>query len=258
MRFLSGLSLAVLVVGCTPGRHGTGSKDMRDPNDTGLGFPGCVGLQCQQASNCAASSPTVLTGKVHSPKADLPLYNALVYVPNAPLEPFANGVSCEKCGGAGISGSPVVKTLTDSTGSFTLANVPVGADIPLVIQIGRWRRQVVVPHVERCTTTPLTSVDLTRLPRNKLEGDIPHIAIATGGADPFECLLRKIGIDDAEITRPSDAGRVHFYHENGYNLNPPTQEAVTLYSNLSNLMTYDVVMLPCEGFEDVKSNAIMQ
>src|SRR4030095_12634277 len=103
-------------------------------------------------------------------------------------------------------------------------------------------RQVTVPHVDRCTVNPLNDPQLTRLPRNKLEGDIPHMAIATGGADPFECLLTKIGIDSDEITRPTGTGRVHFYKENGYDMNPPTQAASTLYSSLSNLMTYDIVM----------------
>ncbi len=222
----------------------------------GGGGTSCVNLECKQVQ-CAGGQKTTLTGKVYAPNGTLPLYNAIVYVPNAPLSPFTPGVSCDKCG-APLSGSPLVQAVTRADGSFTLENVPAGADIPLVIQMGRWRRQVTIPKVDPCVTTAITDVNLLRLPRNKSEGDIPQMAIVTGSADPFECLFRKIGLDDAEITLPTSTGRVHYYRNNGIDMSTPAPSGTQLYGSLDQLKKYDVVVLACEGSQILKDPAHTQ
>lgn len=205
---------------------------------------GCTGLQCQ-IDSCSGGTKTTLSGKVYAPNGVDPLYNAILYVPNAALSPFTEGVSCDKCG-AITSGSPIATALSASDGTFRLEDVPTGDNIPLVIQIGRWRRQVTIPHVDSCKETPLT-VEQTRLPRNKTEGDIPLMAIATSQYDPTECIMRKIGIDDSEFTIPSGAGRVHIYRGGGATLsgsNPPP--ASDLWKTPENLKRYDIVAFPCQ------------
>jgi hypothetical protein len=230
--------------GGTGGNAGTGGSGMPGP---------CVNLQCRQVM-CAGGGTTSLSGKVYAPNGTLPLYNAVVYVPNAPVEAFKPGVSCDKCGGE-LSGSPVVQRLTDSTGSFRLENVPAGDNVPVVIQIGRWRKQIVVPKVTQCTDNALT-VEQTRLPKSKAEGDIPQMAILTGKADPFQCLLRKIGIDDSEYTVNTGNGRVHYFAYkvggstfNGIPLASATPGQNDLMNSAPDLKKYDVVMLPCQGQE---------
>lgn len=258
----------VVSTGCNCGGSGKGFQSdggggtqLGNP-DAGAGetsrFPdgGCIGVQCKQV-NCPAGKSTDLSGYVYAPNGTLPLYNALVYVPTTAVQPFPAGIHCDRCG-AGISGSPLVITLTDATGAFTLKNVPVGSGIPLVYQIGKWRRQVSIPSVAPCVTTPLTSVDLQRLPRNKSEGDIPHIAIATGGLDAMDCLLRKVGVDTAEFTNPDGAGRVHLYTENGNFVPPNSPPASSLWSDGGTLAQYDVVLLPCEGTPNAKPDAGIQ
>ena len=214
------------------------------------GADGCVNLECQQVT-CSDGGTTTLTGTVYDPSGQVPLYNALVYVPNGQTQPFTPGVTCDRCG-AVTSGSPLVITLTRPDGTFSLQNVPTGNNIPLVIQIGRWRRQVTIPSVPSCSSTPITDVNLVRMPRNQSEGDIPLMAIATGNADPFECLLRKIGIADSEFTPPDGGGRVHYYRENGIDISPPAPPGSELWSDAGTLMNYDVVLLPCEGAPNQK------
>jgi hypothetical protein len=187
------------------------------------------------------------------PAGKVPLYNVLVYVPNEKVAPMASGATCDRCGS--VSGDPLVTALTGVDGKFKLENVPVGKDIPLVVQIGKWRRQLVLPTVEECKDTALDA-EAIRLPRKKSEGDIPQIALTTGGADVMECWLRKVGIADEEFTTGTGDGRVHFYAGSGtkdsvattaFQAGDKFSSAQTFWSSQDNLMKYDIVILSCEG-----------
>ena len=226
-------------------------------SDGGTAAPQCVNLQCKQVA-CAGGKTTSLSGRVvtggrpeYGPPD--PVYNAIVYVPNTKPDAFTPGASCDKCG-APASGSPITTALSGNDGTFKLENVPVGVDVPLVIQVGRWRRQVVVPKVTTaCTDTPLTA-EQTRLPRNRGEGDIPLHAIASSTFDPEECILRKMGVDDAEFTSPDLPGRVHLYTSTGAQAVKKT-DSEQLWASLATLMKYDVVLLPCESLPQTNPTA---
>ncbi len=213
--------------------------------------PGCKGLQCQQ-KDCGAGLTTTLSGTAYAPNGTLALYNVIVYVPNAPLDPIPNGATCDKCG-AQVSGSPVVTTLSDATGKFSLKNVPVGKNIPLVFQVGKWRRQITVPNVVECMETKLTDPQMTRLPKNQSEGSIPKIAITTGGCDPLGCILPKIGVEASEygFAGDTDAKRVHLYTGSA-NASPPVPSpnnappAQALWSDAAKMKAYDILLLNCE------------
>lgn len=216
---------------------------------------GCVNLECQQVQ-CGGGTTTTVTGVVYEPAGNVPLYNVTVYVPNSPLNEIVDGASCDQCS-ATLSGDPVVATLTDTQGRFTLTDVPVGANIPLVIQVGKWRREFVIPTVTECVDNPTIDGEI-RLPRNSTEGHLPLMALTTGGADPLECLLRKIGIDDAEFTPEGGAGRVHLFtgvngtssFDSTLNNGAALTDATALWGTMESLMRYDVVLMACEGSQN--------
>jgi hypothetical protein len=267
--FLMASPLSGAVISCTGTQidgNNPGDPDAGTTGNQDFGFPGCTNLQCQVANYCGTKDGTALSGVVNIPAGNLPLYGAKVYVPNTALSPLVAGASCDRCDNL-TSGNPVTSATTDNQGRFTLANVPAGDNIPLVIQAGKWRRQVTIPHIDACSAT---SVDptTTRLPRTQAEGNIPLIALTTGGLDALECLLRKLGIADSEFTLPTGTGRVHLYAGTGgsdrYQANlaggASFQNATTLWGSLDSLKRYDVVTLSCEGqqYPNTKSTAARQ
>ena len=230
--------------------------DLTTPPESDLSIP-CDNLRCRQVK-CGEGVTTTIKGRVSIPSGELPLYNAIVYVPNRPEEvmPFKTGVTCETCGVV-ASGKPLVVDLTDENGDFELENAPAGTDIPLIIQMGRWRRQFLIPEVVPCEATVLPP-KMLKFPSKKAQGDIPKLALATASADPFECLLMKIGIDKSEFTDGAGAGRIHIYKQNGFDMVPPVQPGSTLFNSLQSMKRYDAIILPCEGTEIMKSANALQ
>ena len=216
--------------------------------------PPCVGLKCQQVT-CGGGQKTTISGTVFAPNGTLPLYNVIVYVPNTPLDPIPSGATCDTCG-ATVSGSPIVTTLTDPKGNFSLENVPVGANIPLVMQVGKWRRQVTIANVTQCVDNPVSVKSngietVTRLPKTRAEGNIPKIALTTGGCDPLGCLLPKVGIDASEYTVSSAAPqRVTMYAGSGGGGLSGIQPAPNLWGNLAELKKFDMAIFSCECSEN--------
>lgn len=232
-----------------PGTPAAGDNSGGSFSDAGSGD--CEGLECKRV-RCTGSATTTLSGKVYDPAGATPLYNAIVYIPlkDEPLPPLhdasKDGVSCEPC--AGVVLNPLVSTLTDTSGQFKLENVPVDKKVPVVVQIGKWRRLFHIDVKASCADNPVTDRTLT-LPKNGDEGDMPQIAVTTGGADALECLLHGIGIDDAEFVKgPGGKGHVHVFNGMGgkYDGAP---KADPLWNDAASLEKYDVTLLSCEGGE---------
>jgi hypothetical protein len=210
----------------------------------------------------ASGCPTTLSGIARDPAGQLPLYNVVVYVPSEPLGPIARGASCETCNGD-FSGRPIAAAVSSASGAFTLdlTGVPARTNIPLVIQAGKWRREVTVPVAADCADTPLPA-ELTRLPRSRAEGNLPHVAVMRAGSDALECLFTKIGVDPSEFTPGAGDGSIELFYSDLANATDETGEmsgpsgtlalpkVETLFSDYERLRAYDMVLLSCEGGDD--------
>jgi hypothetical protein len=230
---------------------------------------GCTG-PCALLPTCAPGTTTTLTGTVKDPAGLTPLHDVLVYVPNNPTDPaldaFGATVSCEQCGAA-VAGNPLVSTQTDTDGNFRLEGVPVGKGLPLIIQIGRWRRRFSVDIPTSCAANVVTgtgaggttiSGGVLTMPKNKAQGNIPKTAIVTGLGDPIECVFLKMGIDKTEFTDPGKGGRVEMYVSDARGGSFGTSLAgsyidlfTTPYASamMPKLKTYDMVVFGCPGAE---------
>jgi hypothetical protein len=222
--------------------------------------PACKNLQCD-IETCASGVTTTVSGKVYDPAGKNPLYNVAVFIPNSKPKDFKFGATCDACDDL-YTGDPITAALTDANGEFKLENVPTGSNIPIVVQVGKWRRQTTIASVTSCQDNKQPDRSL-RLPKNASEGDIPKIAISTGGADTLECLLRRIGLDPAEyVPGDSDAGRIHIFHGTSRGNNEPApntspaapESAQALWNSTDKLNDYDIVMLSCEGDEVTNMN----
>ena len=238
------------------------------------GVPACPpGLMCNVS--CSGKKTTTITGKVYDPAMKNALYNIQVYVPAVPLVALPKGVptgsaACS-CGALFQSGA-ITNTSTAVDGTFTLPNVPVGAEVPLVLQIGKWRRSMKI-NVKACEDNAQPDKTLY-LPSTVATGDIgdniPDIAVSTGSADTLECLMLRIGLPKSEyVAGTGTGGHVHVFSGGqksflggsplaGTAESPPMSGAPTswtaLWSTYAQLMPYDIVLLSCEGGETYDAN----
>jgi hypothetical protein len=224
---------------------------------------GCPGPDLRCHVDACVGHATSVSGRVYDPGGTNPIPHAFVFAPSDPggqipvITPGAT--SCDTCDVP--IGSYVTATMTDEAGSFSLTGMPTGAHVPIVFQIGKWRREVFVSTTS-CQDTALPASQ-THLPASQAQGDMPAMALLTGGTDDLGCLLSRFGIDNQEFKAPHGGGRVDVYQGlggaglggaagNGPGLSNGTAGNCTntscpLWSAKASLEAYDIVLLACEG-----------
>jgi len=229
------------------------------------------GLQCNVS--CSGSSTTSISGVVYDPAGKDPLFNIAVYVPATPLQPLPAGVptGSDACAcNALFKSGEVVQTATGVDGSFKLTNAPVG-NVPLVIQVGKWRRQYMVTTTQcQDTAMPMKLTLPSTVPAGDTNTSMPDIAVSTGGADTLECLMQRIGLPRSEyVNGAATGGHVHVFSggqpgagAGGGQVGAPEPGAdgkfpeadTSLWDSQAHLMPYDILLLSCEGGETYKAN----
>ncbi len=231
-----------------------------------------TGLACDVA--CSGGGTTSVTGKVYDPAGKNPIYNVAVYIPATPLQPLPQGVpmGADACSCSALFKSGALSsTVTGVDGTFTLTNVPVGSNVPLVLQVGKWRRSLQI-NVSSCQANAQPDKSLT-LPGTVAAGSddsMPDIAVSTGFADMLECLMSRIGVSASEyVAGTSTGGHMHIFaggepgghsgnHAIGWPQTPAFPNAPNSYTDLwasqGQLMPYDITLLSCEGGETWQAN----
>ncbi len=235
----------------TDAMSGGGSDGSAKDGSTGP----CKGIGCNKV-DCGNGTPTSITGQVFDPAGLNPLYNVVVYIPadpKAPLPAFKKGASCDRCGEIPLGS--VSSALTDENGKFTLPDVPVMNNVPVVVQVGKWRTKTTIDVTQKCQPNALPAK--VTLPKKSSEGDMPQIAVTTGGCDALECLLIGMGIDQSEFVQGNDpSGHVHMYKGNGGTTGADAQ--TLLWNDASLLGKYDTTLLSCECDEHNENKTNMQ
>jgi hypothetical protein len=247
---------------------GSGGPSSSGGNGGDGGIPCPAGLQCNVS--CSGGGTTSISGTVYDPAGNNPLYNVVVYVPATPLQPLPAGVPTgnDSCSCLALFKSGAITSVaTGVDGKFTLTNAPAGSNVPLVIQIGKWRHEVNV-NVTACQDNPQPDKSL-KLPGTiaAANDSMPDIAVSTGSADTLECLMTRIGLPNSEyVAGAGGSGHIHVFSggdPTGMSAMgtpetpamPGAPEADTaLWDSPDHLMAYDITLLSCEGAETYKAN----
>ncbi|MBK6465217.1 MAG: hypothetical protein IPF92_30070 [Myxococcales bacterium] len=264
------VSAGALAVACssTTRPQGTFDPDSGDDASTlvpegGSDGPSLINPETS-TTGCPEGSPTRVTGKVYDPAGKNALYNIQVFVPSGDLPPIPAGLpdpdpNTVRCAAGQTCDSQVLNpkaaALTNTKGEFELKGPKLfpGKDVPLVMQVGKWRRKIIIPEVKACEETKLPAAD-TRLPKNGAEGDMPHMMMVLGSYDALECLLYGIGIDKDEFvpgyTEAEKNKHVHVFKGigggatvNGRSV-PDVNDA---WSAAYKMQKFDIALLSCEG-----------
>ena len=196
----------------------------------------------------------------YDPAGKIPLYNVAVYVPNTSTAGAAAGRRCAELARPGTRRRWSAPSPTPGATSRS-RTCPSAANIPLIVQVGKWRMQYTLSNVSSASRTTPQSLAGTKLqmPRNHMEGDIPNIAVSTGSRRLARVPAPPHGSRRERVHRRPD-GRGAHPHLHGRRLGgrpgrsrherPASKQSYQyLWNTDASMEAYDLVLLSCEGSE---------
>jgi hypothetical protein len=252
-----------------PECNAPGAKCTNNSAQIKNGGAGCATCACN-------SGAAEVTGTILDPAKLRPVFGATLYVPSSAVTAFTAGVGCDTCTNV-YSGLPALaSTTTDVDGKFRLQGVPAGVSFPVVLQLGRFRRQFMVASIAPCATAvlpaanahlPATQTKVGDTAADTVNPDLPKIAMVTGSGDATECLLARMGIATSEFTNPAGTGAIHMYSYTGLSGVTPlglpgstvagAGNAYTFLASAATLNQYNALIMPCAN-GTTNSTAAMQ
>ncbi len=147
-----------------------------------------------------------------------------------------------------------------------MMNAPSGTNIPLVIQIGKWRRKIILPTVTKCGNNAFTDAATMRLPRSmndRAPGDAPGTCTCRASrcrpGTPTRSTVCCASSASPTASSPTTAAAAASTCTSA----APTAAAwapirlmsgatfanaySTLFANYNKMLGYDIVILQCEG-----------
>jgi len=231
----------------------------------------CIGNQCYVPS-CEAGA-TQLVGTILDPAGRYPVNNALVMIPNdGIIPPMTDGVNFNPCSGSSLPPALAVATTgpngvfilgnpaTDGGGSVPTEALPIQVDggdagnnpvtgVPILVQVGRWRRLVTVAVSNACAVNDAGPIALPSVQGGAYGQDnIPHVAIITSSCDPFECMINTIGVDRTQFSAFGGGGRIELLY--AYDQGTINEAGAGTVNGLGNPHSPAIIMLPDGGFPD--------
>jgi hypothetical protein len=230
-----------------------GAVDPCDPYCEVAAGEGGLTIVVAEGGTGDAGPTTTVSGIVYDPGVNAPLPNIEVYQPTGALVALTDGVSCDTC--ATLTSPYSSITSTDVNGHFILPVTPAAGSADIVMQAGRWRRQITVGGItsgvdnpQPTCTSGAAAACQTRLPQTAAEGNIPLIAISMGSLEPFECDFAKFMGGTSEMGPPSAGTRIQLYEDNGGNTSPAAPSVTTLYASQAAINAYTAVIFPCSSY----------
>ena len=141
-------------------RHGLrrGAPGRRHGDPERLPWHGAGGVQRHrlQGAHLHGHRDDAVSGTVRDPAGKVPLYNVIVYVPNAPLDPIPEGASCDRCS-AQLSGKPIATALTDANGRSCCRTCRRARTSRSSSRSASGAAQITSPPSTACVDNPITT-----------------------------------------------------------------------------------------------------